>query len=687
MNHPSVQSDDEYNYSADLGNVNVDSGTLTLNNTSAGDRKIQKIIVKPEATLRLTGSNTIETSFLTVDGTLERTDGVLLIKRNDENFKFEVNENGKLEMTGSSVLRFQSSRAFNERLTGKLDGVINAPTVEFYDSASLRGHGMVNARVVKLIKRNEVYPSIWMPNLHITGHLELPKDTTITATDTLIWETEETNALGQGTWVRGNHVIFKKMTSPIQFLKAGIIVLDPALANSNSENNIIDVLQTRTASIDDDLRRDILAERSDNIVEISKSISIINAVNDNEILTDNNVRSRSEDSVVTHVTNDGEISAVTPYTRNGAQTNFTENQVDGARLALKYLLNREIDPVIEPDKRPTKDVSLPIYESTNNQDLIAAARELFDAAYPPEPETPEEVPVNIQTAQNAASHVLGSYRAARLTNRFAQANVQHRLMSFVPIDEHGERDNLWFNLRHDNVTAEGADGYSDSDMNVTNYQLGYDRAISDSVIVGGYIGSTTGSVRTAGHKTDLKNAFNAGLYAGKTWSDGRFLQGLVHYGQMDNKIIGSSWKTKDYGVSLTYGQQHALTDSSTLTPYIGVDYDHLTSDAVTYMSENRVKVDAENRLDVLAGITYERKVNAKNTFRGDINYRKNISGTTRGVYNDIVLPESDDHSGVIDLSLGWNQSLNNRTQLDVDFGKTFGDYEGWHVQGKVSYRF
>lgn len=186
VNHPSVQSDDEYNYSADLGNVNVDSGTLTLNNTSAGDRKIQKIIVKPEATLRLTGSNTIETSFLTVDGTLERMDGVLLIKRNDENFKFEVNENGKLEMTGSSVLRFQSSRAFNERLTGKLDGVINAPTVEFYDSASLRGHGMVNARVVKLIKRNEVYPSIWMPNLHITGHLELPKDTTITATDTLI---------------------------------------------------------------------------------------------------------------------------------------------------------------------------------------------------------------------------------------------------------------------------------------------------------------------------------------------------------------------------------------------------------------------------------------------------------------------------------------------------------------------
>lgn len=137
VNHPSVQSDDEYNFTGDLGNVNVDIGALTLNNTSGGDRKIQEITVHPDSILRLTGSNTIETSLLTVDGTLERTDGVLLIKKNDANFKFEVNENGKLELSGSSVLRFQTSQGAGERLTGKLDGVINASTVEFYDSASL----------------------------------------------------------------------------------------------------------------------------------------------------------------------------------------------------------------------------------------------------------------------------------------------------------------------------------------------------------------------------------------------------------------------------------------------------------------------------------------------------------------------------------------------------------------------
>lgn len=251
-----------------------------------------------------------------------------------------------------------------------------------------------------------------------------------------------------------------------------------------------------------------------------------------------------------------------------------------------------------------------------------------------------------------------------------------------------DTSSLWVSIKGGKTTVDGGD-YADTRVRVTTYQAGYDFRLSDADYLGVYLGTATGYAQTDGRyskRIDIKHAWNYGLYGTHEFGGGRYLDYMLQGGKFDNKIEGhDTWGTKSFGGVIGYGwkyrtqsKQHELT----WNPYVRFKYDHIKMDDRTFAG-NKVTTDDENALSMKLGLD----VSTDFGLYGGIAYSRGLSGSLSSYVNSFAMPSSDFDDNVIYLNLGYKGYVNENTMFNLNFEKTFCDYDGWTAEARVDFLF
>ena len=161
---------------------------------------------------------------------------------------------------------------------------------------------------------------------------------------------------------------------------------------------------------------------------------------------------------------------------------------------------------------------------------------------------------------------------------------------------------------------------------------------------------------------------------------------MLQGGKFDNKIEGhDTWGTKSFGGVIGYGwkyrtqsKQHELT----WNPYVRFKYDHIKMDDRTFAG-NKVTTDDENALSMKLGLD----VSTDFGLYGGIAYSRGLSGSLSSYVNSFAMPSSDFDDNVIYLNLGYKGYVNENTMFNLNFEKTFCDYDGWTAEARVDFLF
>ena len=306
-------------------------------------------------------------------------------------------------------------------------------------------------------------------------------------------------------------------------------------------------------------------------------------------------------------------------------------------------------------------------------------------------EQAEKIRAAVQNAgKTAAAPAVTSARTAAVVADVVTTNVVNRtaeLRSFVPSAESEEKpDNLWFQYKHSKTDVDSGDVYSKSTVKTNSYQLGYDAKVSDTDIVGGYVGTTTGSAEFNGPSrsgsVDIKNALDLGLYGTHMMSKGQYLDYMLHRNKFDNRTMGQTYGTTDLGAMLRYGVKIAQPNGLTLDPYIQLAYDKISVDSYQ-AGENTISSDDSNNFSTKIGLN----LITTGGLYGGLAYSRGLSGSYSAYVNGIAMPSQDNDTNVIYLNLGYRANIARDIFLDLSLEKTFCDYDGWNAAGKVNFYF
>ena len=72
---------------------------------------------------------------------------------------------------------------------------------------------------------------------------------------------------------------------------------------------------------------------------------------------------------------------------------------------------------------------------------------------------------------------------------------------------------------------------------------------------------------------------------------------------------------------------------------------------------------------------------------GGLAYSRGLSGDYKAFVNGVAMPSSDNKANVVYLNLGYRGNVGPNTILDLSAEKTFVDYVGWNVAGRVNFLF
>ena len=284
----------------------------------------------------------------------------------------------------------------------------------------------------------------------------------------------------------------------------------------------------------------------------------------------------------------------------------------------------------------------------------------------------------------AVSHVL----ASNVVNRTADLREgMTGLASAVEERSSESPDNLWFQIKHGNMDVDDSDIYGKSKVKYTNYQLGYDRKVGPNDYVGGFLSSTTGSVGfhglTADGTVDIRNAYGAGLYGTHILPNHQYIDAMLQTGTMDSKYADTSWSTKNFGMMIGYGATIEATKDLKVNPYVHLSYDRIRTDDAVFSSGNTVSADTQNNIALKLGVN----LRSASGLYGGAAYSRGLSGDYSAYVNGVAMPSSDNKANVIYLSLGYRGNIGPNSILDISAEKTFMDYTGWNLAGRVNFLF
>ena len=149
----------------------------------------------------------------------------------------------------------------------------------------------------------------------------------------------------------------------------------------------------------------------------------------------------------------------------------------------------------------------------------------------------------------------------------------------------------------------------------------------------------------------------------------------------------STWDTSDMGLSFEYGKKMQYGKDLFFTPYVRLDYDRVRTDAVTYASGNQVAADTANNVTGKLGFTLEKTFAAGNSLYFGSAYSHGLSGSSTTYFNQTALPAVDNDAKVVYVNIGTKQMLGDASYLDINYEKTFLDYDGWSLQAKYNLMF
>ena len=153
-------------------------------------------------------------------------------------------------------------------------------------------------------------------------------------------------------------------------------------------------------------------------------------------------------------------------------------------------------------------------------------------------------------------------------------------------------------------------------------------------------------------------------------SRGQYIDYVLQGSNFDNKMANQpSYATKTFGGALT------------VNPYIRFKYDKISVDDFTPTGGNVLRTDDENTFSAKIGVNLFTNYG----LYGGLAYSRGLSGSLDTYINGVAMPSDDNDTNVIYLNLGYKGNVNENTLFDVNFEKTFCDYDGWTMEGRVDF--
>lgn len=287
-----------------------------------------------------------------------------------------------------------------------------------------------------------------------------------------------------------------------------------------------------------------------------------------------------------------------------------------------------------------------------------------------------------QQSMNVVNNIVNGNAASRMASLRTQAESESNVKGAT---DFGSSD-FWTTVKRSRTTVKNGQ-YADADVSVTNYQIGYDFRNAENSYLGVYLGMTAGNVKSNGYTTDIDQAYDFGIYGTRALHRGQYLNYLARFGVMSNKMEDSTWDTSDMGLSFEYGKKMQYGKDLFFTPYVRLDYDRVRTDAVTYASGNQVAADTANNVTGKLGFTLEKTFAAGNSLYFGSAYSHGLSGSSTTYFNQTALPAVDNDAKVVYVNIGTKQMLGDASYLDINYEKTFLDYDGWSLQAKYNLMF
>ncbi len=390
----------------------------------------------------------------------------------------------------------------------------------------------------------------------------------------------------------------------------------------------------------------------------------------------------------------GNTTKVTAPGQTAMQDTLKAKFIDGKK-GLEYFKNHDVNEMLKEIDAGSVNVTGYSQTGTLDDDSKALLRQaVIDAvrsegvqfAAPINGAQQALAAVNGVAISNVASRT-AMLRAEAITGKAGARSGEGsaRVMAGSAQNSNDADNNVWFMIKHGDTTVKTS-GYADSKVKYTNYQLGYDRKVQSNFFVGGYIGTTRGSIDTSGVSTDIDGGFEGGLYATQLLQQGQYLNYIGHYGKITNKYQGYSFDSKSTGMTVEYGKKLEQSKGLYLTPYIQFDYSKDSVDSVT-INGNTLTTDDSNNFNMKLGATLEKMDNKGGSLYGGIAYGRGLSGKYASYVSGIALPEADNKRNIVYLNFGIKSMLDQTSYVDINLEKTLCDYNGWSAQAKFNWMF
>ena len=292
--------------------------------------------------------------------------------------------------------------------------------------------------------------------------------------------------------------------------------------------------------------------------------------------------------------------------------------------------------------------------------------------------------------QKVGAVVIGAGNAAGVINDAITSNVMTRTgqlrdgrVAQLAAKDKAVNQNIWLAVNGGRMDMDNGNGYGTTRVHFTNYQLGFDHQYDAKNYIGFYAGTTTGHLENPGttYRTDIHDAMECGAYGTHKLPHGAYLDYILRYTEYQNEFLGQKFKLKDTGATIGYGLERKLR-KATVNPYVKLVYDTIDMGDAT-LGANTVTSDTADNWSAKVGVD----VHSAQGLTAGLAYRRGLSGGYTTLVDGIAVPKADYHAGVLSAHLDFDQPLSNRADLNLNFEKSYLDYNGWHVQGKFSYSF
>lgn len=283
------------------------------------------------------------------------------------------------------------------------------------------------------------------------------------------------------------------------------------------------------------------------------------------------------------VTNQGANVAngkVTLVETNGGNAAFSltnpNNRVDLG--AYQYFLTKEGNNWVLANSKNAVTQTPPAAPVTPSKPVVAPNKPVVTPSTPVAKPTAPALPNTPLLSDLANAQV--SLRQAQLLLVEDDLSGIHQRLGEV---KNGEKGNVWVrNVNSRQKLAALSTGESETSgfkQNVHSVQVGADAAVTDNLLVGGFVGRSQANVDFNGHYGDGKVRSNSvGLYAAYLADNGIYVDNIVKYSRLHaNSNLTEKSHYNAYTISSELGKRFSLANDWTITPQAQLAWTHISS--------------------------------------------------------------------------------------------------------------